>query len=129
MSKKARREEAIKKEKQKKMIIALCVAVLLVVGALLAFILNGQSQARVFAGGSQTVTLYRNGKFSARLSHNVQRNGTYTENTVGGMTTISFTSDGTIATGEITGDILTLPDEWDDGHGHGAKLPLTKGRK
>ena len=125
MSKKSRREEAIRKKKQKKIItIVVCVVAVLIVGSLLAFILNRQSQTRVFYNSGQTVTLYSNGKFTALLSHNAQRKGTYSESTTDGNTMIVFTYDGITGFGSIEDNVLTIPDEWNDGHGHGTEFLL-----
>jgi hypothetical protein len=75
--------------------------------------------ARVFTDGSQTVTLWDDGSFSAVLAGG-KKEGVYAEEAENGPAegkTITFTSEGTTADGAIEGDILTLPEEWDGGAG------------
>ena len=124
MNKKERQAAALKKAKQKKIIvISVCTAVVLLIGAFLIFNAVQQSKNRVYTDGHQTVTLHANGNFSATLAHET-RNGTYTENEADGVITVTFVSDGKSAEGNIKNDVLTLPDEWQDDHGHGSKLKL-----
>ena len=129
VSKKARREEARKKEKQKKrkkiIIITVCASLVVVVISLFVFNALQKKGDRVFSDGLQTVTLRANGKFTAALAHD-SRAGTYTETKENGVTTISFTAEGATVTGDITDDVLTIPEEWGDSHGHGSKLKLKK---
>ena len=127
MSKKARREKALKKEKQKKtnIIIIMCVSLALVVISFFIYNALQQKDDRIFTDGQQTVTLHTDGTFTARLAHD-SRTGTYTEKKEKGVTTVSFITEGTTVTGDIANDVLTIPDEWDDHHGHGAKLKLKK---
>ena len=129
MSKKTCREEALKKEKQKKqkkiVILLVCVLIAALVISLLVFNVSQKKGDRLFTDGHQTVTLRTNGTFTARLAHD-SRTGTYTEKKDGEVITISFTTEGTTVTGEITNDELTIPDEWDDDHGHGSKLRLKR---
>jgi len=129
MSKKTRREEARKKEKQKKrkkiITIIVCVAFAIFIILLLIFNAIQRKNDRVFTDGHQTVTLHSNGKFIAKLAHD-SRTGTYTEMKENGVTTISFIAEGATVAGDITDDVLTIPEEWGDSHGHGSKLKLKK---
>ena len=72
----------------------------------------------------QTVTLHKNGSFSATLAHET-KTGTYTEAEVDGVITVAFGSNEKSVEGSIENEILTIPDEWQDDHGHGSKLKLT----
>ena len=129
ISKKHRRQQAIKREKKKKiMIITVCAAVAAVIAILIAYNLYQQRNDRVYSAGEQTVRLRDNGTFVARFYHGVRRSGTYSETSANGFTSISFVYDGETADGRIDGDILTIPDEWDDNHGHGNRLMLKSGR-
>ena len=120
-----RREEAIKRKKRKKLIIVtVCVLAVATIAALVIFNMFRQGEARIYTDGRQTVTLNGNGTFTALLAHNNTMNGTYTEITEGGVTTISFVYGGATANGRIVNHVLTIPDEWDDNHGHGKELRL-----
>jgi len=63
--------------------------------------------------------LRKSGSFTAQLAH-YSFKGTYAES----GQTIVFTVDGEDVEGSISGEILTLPLEWEDGHGHGLILTL-----
>ena len=122
--KNARREAAIKREKRKKfIIIAVCVSVGVFITALVVFSLYEQYGTRVFTNGGLAITLRVDGTFTARLAHDTKA-GTYFENTVDGVRTISFITDGVTANGSITGKELKIPNEWDDTHGHGVIFRL-----
>jgi len=123
MNKKKRQVEASKKANQKKIMISVCLLVVVIIAALIVFSSYQQSQTRVFTDGRQTVILYPNGSFAATLTHEAEK-GTYTENTADGVTTVTFISEGVAADGSIVNNILTIPEEWDDGHGHGTRLRL-----
>ena len=107
-------------------IIIACV----LVAAALAFIFifnalqDDEVDGRVFAHGNHTVTLNGDGTFAARLFHGFRVDGTFTESFGGGMTTVYFTHDDETVRGRITSNILTIPIEWDDGHGHGRNFTL-----
>jgi len=123
MKKEERRAKAIQKNKRKKtLILAACISVAAILVALIAFSLVQQSNVRVFGDGYQTFTLRRNGTFTAQLYHDAAKNGTYTEHEEDGITIVSFTHDGKTEHGSIVNNILTIPDEWDDGHGHGTSF-------
>ncbi|MCL2670865.1 MAG: hypothetical protein FWF10_02385 [Clostridiales bacterium] len=127
-SRQARREAEMKRKKKNRIILIVVIAAILVLAAIIGFSVYRQSQIRVYSGGGQTVTLYSNGSFTASLSHGVNRAGAYTETIEGDTITITFSYGNTSASGTIAHNVLTLPDAWDDGHGHGSKLGLTKGR-
>jgi uncharacterized protein YxeA len=127
MSKKARREAAKKKKQKNVMIIIVCIAVVAAIAAFFIYNSIQQGQTRVFTAGEQTVSLHQDGKFAAQLAHNVTKRGTYTEEASGGLTMVTFYQDEAMELGIIQDNVLYLPDEWDDGHGHGTRLPLTKG--
>ena len=120
----ARRVMAMKKAKQKKMITiaVFCVIGLIIIGSI-AFFIYRQGTRRVFADDNQTVTLHDNGSFTASLVHGTI-SGTYTENTEGGITTVTFAAGGLTANGIIANNVLSLPDEWKDDHGHGTELRM-----
>ena len=118
-AKEARRQNAIKKAKRKKMmILAVCLAIAAVIGTLLIVNALQQSAIRTFVSGNNYVTLFADGSFEARLPHNVRRVGTYEEHGEGDVRTISFLSGGRVENGSLSGNTLTIPLEWDDGHGH-----------
>ena len=64
------------------------------------------------------------GAFEAKLFHGFNAYGTYSEREQSGITIISFTYDGITVDGEIRGNVMTVPHEWDDGHGHDTELTL-----
>jgi hypothetical protein len=123
--KNSRREEAIKRGKRKKTIrLVVCALVVVAIGALLAYASFTQNGKRIFSDGHQTITLNNNGRFHAELFHE-NKEGAYTERIDGNIMIITFSYDGTDAEGYIDGDILHIPDEWDDHHGHGTELRKT----
>lgn len=120
MNKKAIRQHAMKKDKQKKRIIAaICFTVILLL--IIAQIINVYQRrgTRVYANGRFTVTLNRDGTFEASLPHGVTRSGRFSEVADGNTTIVSFGQEGVAeVNGVINGDVLTIPIEWDDGHRH-----------
>ena len=128
--KKQRKEEALlRSKKRKKIIITVCAALTIAVVALIVVATIQYNQQRVFADRTQRVTLGANGSFNASLPHGVNRSGTFTETPGDGFTIISFSENGTTATGTIEGNILNLPAEWDDGCGHNPRLEQIRGRQ
>ena len=123
----ARKEAALKKARNKK-IIAFAVIALIVICliALIILLATRQSGNRVYENGNQTVILKSDGSFTANLAHEVTKSGTYNENESeeNGIITVSFVTDGSTAEGTISNNILTIPDEWSDGHGHGTTFRL-----
>ena len=124
--KKARKEEALRKRKQKKiLIISICIVVVAAIATLVIFNAIKQSGSRVFVSdNNNTVTLNSDGTFSARLPHGVSFDGTFTEINEGDMTRITFTYQNISADGTILNDVLEVPHEWEDDHGHGSEYRL-----
>ncbi|MCL2396754.1 MAG: hypothetical protein FWC93_01680 [Defluviitaleaceae bacterium] len=124
---KARRQLALKKAKRRNRIIAAVCGVALM--AIVAFFVISHIQqigTRVFVSGRNSVTLNTDGTFSAILPHGVMRRGTFSETTSGGITAVSFVQDNTFAIGSISGNVLTIPEEWDDGHFHPRDFTLRR---
>ncbi|MCL2023880.1 MAG: hypothetical protein FWG82_05865 [Oscillospiraceae bacterium] len=128
--KKAIREAAQKKKKQQKMLKngAILLAILAVIGTI-AFIAIQSSKARegerVYDNGTDRIVLQENGTFSAAL-HAGGKSGTYTQEQGDEVIHITFTTNGQDYKTTLSGPILTLPVEWDDGHGHGSEFRLKK---
>jgi hypothetical protein len=123
-SKALRKEAALKKAKQKKIVIAIVCA--LAAAAVLAFIIHmtgRQANTETYSGGGLIVQLLDNGQFSATLAHNIRKNGTYTKTAEGGRTVVSFNVNGVIETGWIEDGALRVPVEWEDACGHTNILP------
>lgn len=96
---------------------------------------GAQGEIRVFENGNANVRLFADGTFIANLFHNTKITGTYTEMTDGREIAVLFTYGGInnmaggVGTFEATGSVtvvggildgvLTIPIDWDDGHGHG----------
>jgi hypothetical protein len=126
---KIKREKAIKKSKRKKAIAA-TILVLVTLGAIgyLVYTSNQQNSAgadgnaEVYSHWGQTVRLLPDGTFNAVLAHRVRKNGTYTKTTEDDRVTVSFYVNGREEIGSIVNNILYMPGEWDDGHGHGNAL-------
>jgi len=117
-TKKERREAAQKKSKIQKMVLLVVLVVgLTAAGVLLAVYMVTRPSNRVFAvpmpfpaSGQHSVTLYEDGRFTARLFHQNNFNGTFVEDEVTGM--VTFTHRGNVTTGQIDGDELLLPVPW-----------------
>ena len=114
MGKKSKQREEAQKRARKKKITALAVcAVFAVAVTAVAIIAHvNRPDTRVFAIGGQAVTLYDNGRFMARLAHNVNISGTFTEEVDGNVTAISFTHGGNTVSTQIEDDVLLLPPQW-----------------
>jgi len=132
-TKKERREAAQKKAKQQKMmILTACIVGLVAVGVILAVYLATRPGSRVFAvpapgSGEHSVTLYDNGRFTARLFHQNNFNGTFTEDETTGV--ITFTHGNHTVTGQIDGDEFLLPTPWRGTcrlHSHEIAFPLVR---
>ena len=123
--KKLRRELAIKKARQKRIItISVCTIAVLAFTVVLGVNMLSQSHERVFTAGFNNVSLNNDGTFVANLPHNIRLTGTYTESTEGGVSTVVFSYRGTTAIGIIEDNVLVIPTEWDDGHGHATRYTL-----
>jgi len=122
-----RKENAIKKTKQKR-IMVICSCALVVIAAVVFTVHfdRKRGSVEVYSGGGQTVRLFENGTFSANLAHHVRKSGTYTKITEDNRTTVSFSVNGRIEVGRIENDRLHIPREWDDGHGHGSVFARTR---
>jgi len=119
-----KKEKIAKKAKQKKIITILVCAVLVLAVAGFVFIMqNKQKTTETYGLYGQTVQLLPDGKFTAALAHNVNKSGTYTKKKDGNNIIVSFNINGKIESGRITDNNLYLPEEWDDGHGHGSVFP------
>ena len=85
------------------------------------------SDHRFYGSGDLGVTLNDDLTFVANLYHGFSVSGTYTETTENGVTTVIYTSDDGIEyIGTISKNILTIPYEWGDAHGHGNTFALQK---
>ena len=126
MGKSKKTKLAIKKARRKKRIITavVCVAAVAIITAAVLITLNQQSDRRVYALGVNTITLSGDGTFDAQPGCAGSKSGTFSESLSGDATIITFTHDGMTANGRIVGNVLTIPDEWDDGHGHGTEFTL-----
>ena len=117
-NKKARAELAQKKakDKRKKLILISAGAGLALVGIILFGLVTAARTER-YGDGNASIELRPSGRFSATLYHE-RFSGTYTR--MDGA--IAFTVDGVTVTAELDGELLFLPEEWDDDHGHGSVL-------
>jgi len=125
--KKLRKELAIKKAKQKKIITAVIsavavLAVIIVLAVVLYYTVGQQPKADIYSDGSQTIQLFEDGKFTANLSHGVNKSGTYTKTTEGNKIVVEFDVSGDISEGQIVNNTLYFPEEWEDEHAHGNAL-------
>ena len=130
-TKKQRREAAQRRAKRKKMTMLAVLAAIVVafVAAMIVYQVTRPS-TRVFAvAGNQSVTLYGNGRFTARLAHNVNISGTFTEEANGDVTAISFRHGGNVVSTHIENDVLLLPFPWQSNciaHRHETEFPLQR---
>jgi len=127
--KKQRREAAQKKAKKKRItIMAACFICLVAVMVAAITYTVTRPDTRVFAvPGGQSVTLYENGRFAARLFHNIDITGTFAEDEDSGV--ISFTHGGNTISSQIEDDILILPMQWRAtcmNHSHEVEFPLVR---
>jgi len=118
-----KKENAKKKANRKKLIIiGICVLAVVIAAAVIILIRNQSSAAagtEVYSYGGQSIWLFANGNFTANLAHNTI-NGAYTKVNESGQTLVYFNISGNQVVGRIINNSLYLPDEWDDGHGHGS---------
>ena len=127
-AKNMRREAALKRAKQKKIIIiAVCAFVVAAVVATIA--LWPRTESRVYATGGSQVELFADGAFRATDPKGRIRSGTFAESYADGVTTITFHyGNGQTAAGQIVEDVLTIPNAWIPvcGHRHSPNLPLRR---
>ena len=99
---------------------------------------DARGKIRVFERGNANIRLFPDGTFIANLWHNTKISGTYRELVQGSETAVLFTHSGitnlsggassfeetglVTVVGGITDDIMTMPEDWDDGHGHGMEF-------
>ena len=119
-----KKETAHKKSKQKRFIIA-GILVLAVIAVIFFRIYQPvrHTDTEIYSDGHQTIRLFADGKFSAILAHNNQKNGTYTKTANGSTTAVLFIADGATSTGRVENNTLYFPHEWEDNHSHGNALP------
>ena len=140
-NRKLRKEQAQRKARQKNLIFIGVAAVAVIAVALWIFSLTqpeeqvqnpGETQldGRLYANVDYSVTMFNDGTFKAELAHGEVKEGTFMEINAGDMTLVAFFTDGgeEAENGVIDNDVLTIPDEWADGHaGHDNLLPLMYG--
>ena len=120
-----RREQALKKAKRNKIItISVCVLVAVLLIAVIVYaVTRPEIPSRIYATGPQRVRLYEDGRFNFTDCRFV-RAGRYTETADGDVITLAFVHNNITFYGNISGDILTIPSEWDSGKGHNPRLRL-----
>jgi len=127
MSKSQRRAEAIKRAKRKRVIVIsiVSIAVIAIISIIIIFSSGSrENAARVYDGGGAIITLSDNGTFSPFLWHGEIKIGTFTESVLNGNTLVTFMYNGSTEDGWIYDNVLHIPDNWDDGHGHGTMFFL-----
>jgi len=125
LTKAERRAIALKKAKRNKIItISVCTSIAVFVVALIIYTATRpEIPSRVYATGPQSVTLYDDGRFRFTDCSFV-RVGKYTEIVDGDAITIEFVHNNVFVYGDISGEFLTIPNEWDSGKGHNPRLRL-----
>jgi hypothetical protein len=124
--KQIRKNERKKAKQRKTLIISIISIFALVVLGFLLHSLIGKNEivaSEIYSYHGQTVQLLEDGTFTARLAHNVRKNGTYTKNAENNRINVIFNTNGVIEIGRIVNNALHIPEEWDDGHGHGNVFP------
>ena len=123
-NKKAHRKTAgsrAKRRQKTKIIVGATILTALIIAVIVGGIFSALTQ--VYTDGSASIELRPNGRFSAVLHHNERYAGTYTTSQSGGATLVHLTHDGVTTIAMILDYGFVIPDEWDDGHGHGSVLP------
>ncbi|MCL2695903.1 MAG: hypothetical protein FWE69_06215 [Clostridiales bacterium] len=101
------------------------ICALLAAALLLSLGACGKKEDRVFGSEELGVQLNADGTFTANLYHNDVKIGTYTEEKESnGVVIVAFVVDGEETLGTIVGNVLTIPEQWRDAHGHSSKFPL-----
>ncbi|MCL2356352.1 MAG: hypothetical protein FWC70_04210 [Defluviitaleaceae bacterium] len=126
-TKKERREAAQKRARTKKItVMTVCAVCFVAIAVFVAVYIVTRPDSRVFAvSGGQSITLYENGRFNARLFHNTNISGTFVED----GETISFTHGNNVVFSQIENDVLLLPTEWWGacrGHTHETEFPRVR---
>jgi hypothetical protein len=127
---KAQRHALEKKNaKRKKVItISVCVLIAAIITAIIIYsVTRPEIGSRVYTAGPQTVTLYDDGRFSF-IDCSFVRTGRFTEIARGDDIAVEFVHRNVTVYGSISGNILTIPNEWDSGKGHDPQLRLQQGR-
>jgi hypothetical protein len=125
VDKRAKREAAIKRARHRsiiKLAVVSLIVVAIVIFGVLYFIELGNNREYV-SSDNQMIRLSADGSFAASLAHEII-SGTYTESTANGITTIIFLFEGASVQSTITDNVLLLPAEWDDDHGHEKSFTL-----
>ena len=118
-----KKEEALKKSNRKKiLILGICALVVIAAAAIAMYFFTYNDGTEIYSAGGQTVHLYDDGTFTASLAHNVRKGGRYEKLANENVIEVMFYVDGRTESGWILNDSLYIPDEWDDGHGHGSVL-------
>ena len=103
--------------KNKRVIIWSAIIIMLAVVLIIASN-NENKAAEIYSDGYQKIELFTNGKFSANLYHDVKYTGSFSKN----ENSITFTANGKTFEAPIANDVLVLPTEWRDSHGHSTAL-------
>ena len=119
---KTKRELAIKKAKRKKtilLVIVVVIAVALLSAIVISVVKNANTE--LYTDGGASIRLHPDGKFTAVLYHNERYKGTYEKAEDG--SSVAFTTGAGTVFSRIDGDVLMIPNEWDDSHSHSLGLP------
>ena len=125
MKKAERRAIAQKKAKRKKIIlISVCGFIgVAILAAIIYSATRPEVPSRLYATGPQSVELFDDGRFRFVDCQSI-RVGRYTETIDGTDITLEFVLSNVTVYGSISGNILTIPNEWDSGKGHNPQLRL-----
>jgi len=116
------KEKAARKSKRTKAALwVVCAALLIAAGGITLFLVANRGVTETYRLGGQTLQLFPDGKFTARLAHDVI-SGTYTKAAETDGIAVTFVVNGAPVRGFIINNNIILPGEWDDGHGHGTIL-------
>ena len=125
---KSRKIQAEKKARKKRLALVGAIAAAALIGVVaLAFQGLRLAGAEVYGYSGQRVRLFADGRFDASLPHGMSFKGKYSKDPwIPGEISVAFVYGGGAVTGWIAGDMLLLPLEWDDGHGHAHALQRTR---
>ena len=112
-----------KLKRKKTILIAVVVTLALVIVAIGIISIVWGTGVDTYSDGNQTVRLHPNGRFSARLNHDVRYNGAYTRTAQGERTEVALFYEESPVFTEIIEDVFHVPDEWQDNHRHNTLLP------